>query len=252
MTKPQKTEFWKAYRYLRRHRRLMDYAGYRRRGLPIGSGVTEAACKTVFTQRFKRSGMRWSHEAGQVILTARGVPERNLGRGIQNRLAFAGVAGAEQRCLGNRQPGESSGHKAGFRSSCCISDDARATTPRGPRFQGCRHRQCRGFPQKVGRNKDSLVGPWAKRTFRAGWPDDRDCVGHALCRLAVVRVCPSSWWWRVWAWSKRTFRIFVRRNAASIPGFRLGGYEPARPNRLRAERPADVEPSNNSLADEVR
>jgi hypothetical protein len=71
MTKPQKTEFWKAYRYLRRHRRLMDYAGYRRRGLPIGSGVTEAACKTVFTQRFKRSGMRWSHEAGQVILDLR-------------------------------------------------------------------------------------------------------------------------------------------------------------------------------------
>ena len=49
----------------------MDYAGYRRRGLPIGSGVTEAACKTVFTQRFKRSGMRWSHEAGQVILDLR-------------------------------------------------------------------------------------------------------------------------------------------------------------------------------------
>src|SRR5439155_20272374 len=43
MTKAQRTEFWKAYRYLRRHRRLMDYQGYRRRGLPIGSGVTEAA-----------------------------------------------------------------------------------------------------------------------------------------------------------------------------------------------------------------
>jgi hypothetical protein len=71
MTKPQKAEFWKAYRYLRRHRRLMDYAGYRRRGLPIGSGVTEAACKTVFTQRFKRSGMRWGHESGQVILDLR-------------------------------------------------------------------------------------------------------------------------------------------------------------------------------------
>ena len=26
---------------------------------PIGSGVTEAACKTIFTQRFKRSGMKW-------------------------------------------------------------------------------------------------------------------------------------------------------------------------------------------------
>jgi hypothetical protein len=71
MTQPQKTEFWKAYRYLRRHRRWMDYQGHRRRGLPIGSGVTEAACKTVFTQRFKRSGMRWRHATGQVILDLR-------------------------------------------------------------------------------------------------------------------------------------------------------------------------------------
>ena len=46
---------------IRQKRRLMDYVGYRRRGLPIGSGVTQAACKTVFTQRFKRSGMRWNH-----------------------------------------------------------------------------------------------------------------------------------------------------------------------------------------------
>src|SRR5205085_2802634 len=71
MTKAQRAAFWKAYRYLRRHRRWMDYAGYRRCGLPIGSGVTEAACKTVFTQRFKRSGMRWGHESGQVILDLR-------------------------------------------------------------------------------------------------------------------------------------------------------------------------------------
>jgi hypothetical protein len=71
MSKAQKAEFWKGYRYVRRHRRLMDYHGYRRRGLPIGSGVTEAACKTVFTQRFKRSGMRWQHESGQVILDLR-------------------------------------------------------------------------------------------------------------------------------------------------------------------------------------
>jgi hypothetical protein len=37
----------------------------------VGSGVTEAACKTVFTQRFKRSGMRWQRESGQVILDLR-------------------------------------------------------------------------------------------------------------------------------------------------------------------------------------
>lgn len=71
MSKAQKAEFWKGYRYLRRHRRWMDYRGHRRRGLPIGSGVTEAACKTVFTQRFKRSGMRWHRDTGQVILDLR-------------------------------------------------------------------------------------------------------------------------------------------------------------------------------------
>jgi hypothetical protein len=71
MTKAQTSAFWKAYGYLRSHRRWMDYQGHRRRGLPIGSGVTEAACKTVFTQRFKRSGMRWKPESGQVILDLR-------------------------------------------------------------------------------------------------------------------------------------------------------------------------------------
>jgi hypothetical protein len=63
--------FWQAYRYLRRHRRWMDYARYRRLGLPIGSGVTEAACKTVFTQRLKRAGMRWQKDTGQVIVDLR-------------------------------------------------------------------------------------------------------------------------------------------------------------------------------------
>ena len=49
----------------------MDYGRYRRQGLSIGSGATEAACKTVFTQRFKRSGMRWHKESGQVIVDLR-------------------------------------------------------------------------------------------------------------------------------------------------------------------------------------
>jgi hypothetical protein len=71
MNQAQQAEFWKAYRYLRKHQRWMDYAGARRRGLPIGSGVTEAACKTVFTQRFKRSGMRWGRESGQVLVDLR-------------------------------------------------------------------------------------------------------------------------------------------------------------------------------------
>ena len=59
------------YNYLRKHSRWMDYAGRRRLRMPIGSGVTEAACKTVFTQRFKCSGMKWGIESGAVILALR-------------------------------------------------------------------------------------------------------------------------------------------------------------------------------------
>jgi hypothetical protein len=61
----------KAYGYLRDHIRHLDYVEYRRVHLPIGSGVTEAACKTVFSQRLKRSGMAWSEEGGQRIVDLR-------------------------------------------------------------------------------------------------------------------------------------------------------------------------------------
>jgi hypothetical protein len=71
LSKAAEEEFWKAYDYLRNHSRWMAYAHYRRQGLPIGSGVTEAACKTVFSQRLKRSGMRWHKESGQVIVDLR-------------------------------------------------------------------------------------------------------------------------------------------------------------------------------------
>lgn len=51
--------------------RMMTYAQFRRRGLPIGSGPVEAACKTLIKQRFCRSGMRWTCEGGQAILDPR-------------------------------------------------------------------------------------------------------------------------------------------------------------------------------------
>jgi hypothetical protein len=64
-------EYGKAYRYLQKRRRHLRYAEYRRLKLPIGSGVTEAACKTVFTQRLKLSGMRWQKSGAQTILGLR-------------------------------------------------------------------------------------------------------------------------------------------------------------------------------------
>jgi hypothetical protein len=60
-----------AYGYLQKRQGMMDYWTYRRHGLAIGSGITEAACKTLFTQRFKQSGMKWSLEGGQVVVNLR-------------------------------------------------------------------------------------------------------------------------------------------------------------------------------------
>ncbi|MFC1757612.1 transposase [Planctomycetota bacterium] len=64
-------EYSKAYEYLRKRTRCMQYHDYRRQHLPIGSSVTEAACKTIFGQRLKLSGMRWKKPGGQAILDLR-------------------------------------------------------------------------------------------------------------------------------------------------------------------------------------
>lgn len=58
--------------YFRKRRRHMRYAEMKAQGLPIGTGVTEAACKTLVAQRLKHSGMRWGQEGGQAILNLRG------------------------------------------------------------------------------------------------------------------------------------------------------------------------------------
>lgn len=49
----------------------MSYGVYRAMGLPIGSGVTEAACKTIAKQRLCGSGMRWTLRGVGEILSLR-------------------------------------------------------------------------------------------------------------------------------------------------------------------------------------
>ena len=61
----------KETKYFRRNRARMRYWEYQKEGYPIGSGVVEAACKTLVTQRMKNSGMRWRQPGGQAILTLR-------------------------------------------------------------------------------------------------------------------------------------------------------------------------------------
>ena len=58
-------------RYFRNHLHQMHYKRYGDMGMPIGSGVTEAACKTLVKQRLCQSGMRWKEKGAQVILSLR-------------------------------------------------------------------------------------------------------------------------------------------------------------------------------------
>jgi hypothetical protein len=57
--------------YFENHLSKMDYARFRKDCLPIGSGVTEAACKTMVKQRLCGSGMKWTHSGAATVLRLR-------------------------------------------------------------------------------------------------------------------------------------------------------------------------------------
>ncbi len=57
--------------YFQRNRSRMLYQTYRQAGYFIGSGVVEAACKTLVGQRLKNSGMLWSRKGASELLAVR-------------------------------------------------------------------------------------------------------------------------------------------------------------------------------------
>ena len=71
LTKTIKENLQAALTYFINHRHMMDYAAHIEKNLPIGSGVTEAACKTLVKQRLCGSGMRWKDKGAKVILSLR-------------------------------------------------------------------------------------------------------------------------------------------------------------------------------------
>jgi len=60
-----------AISYLTNNHDKMNYHEHVKRKLPIGSGVTEAACKTLIKQRFCQSGMRWKGKGMKIVLSLR-------------------------------------------------------------------------------------------------------------------------------------------------------------------------------------
>jgi hypothetical protein len=67
----------------------MRYHALKEVGIAIGSGVVDAANKTLVAQRSKRSGMRWWIVGGQAVLTFRALLK--FGRFESARQAMIGV-----------------------------------------------------------------------------------------------------------------------------------------------------------------
>ena len=57
--------------YLRKNKQRMRYAHFRSQGFFIGSGVVEAGCKTIIGLRLKQSGMEWSVNGANAIISLR-------------------------------------------------------------------------------------------------------------------------------------------------------------------------------------
>lgn len=67
----QHEQLQSAITYFANHHHQMDYAAALANHWPLGSGVTEAACKTLVKQRLCRSGMRWKEKGAAVVLSLR-------------------------------------------------------------------------------------------------------------------------------------------------------------------------------------
>lgn len=78
--------------YLENHRHQMQYAQYREMNLPIGSGVTEAACKILIKQRLCNASMRWKSKGAAVVISLRALLlSGNRWDQFWDKIGFSGV-----------------------------------------------------------------------------------------------------------------------------------------------------------------
>lgn len=73
--------------YFKNNKKRCEYLSVYEKKLPIGSGIVEATCKTLVSQRLKRSGMCWNEKGGQAILTFRALLQSNLFNAGWNELS---------------------------------------------------------------------------------------------------------------------------------------------------------------------
>jgi hypothetical protein len=68
LSKIQRKPVDKAANYLLNHKKYMKYNEYLSNGFPIASGVIEATCKNLISDRFEKTGARWSLEGAEALL----------------------------------------------------------------------------------------------------------------------------------------------------------------------------------------
>lgn len=87
----QRCKLAAAIRYFRNNDDRMDYAAAKAAGFPIGSGQTEAACKTIIKARLSGGGMRWHRKSMQQALMLRALHRSsNFWRQFWDRVAREG------------------------------------------------------------------------------------------------------------------------------------------------------------------
>ena len=71
MNVDKKEKLESAITYFSNHLLIMNYSDYIKKNYPIGSGVTEAACKVIVKQRLCNSGMKWKQQGAESVLCLR-------------------------------------------------------------------------------------------------------------------------------------------------------------------------------------
>ena len=82
----------KAICYFTHQKSRMNYYALVNQALPIGSGVTEAACKMIVKQRLCQSGMKWSENGASIILSLRTLERSNRWEQFWGKISQYGVA----------------------------------------------------------------------------------------------------------------------------------------------------------------
>jgi len=84
LSESRKKELRTQITFFKKNKHLMKYPVFIARNLPIGSGPIEAAAKTIVKQRMCRSGMRWTRDKGQYVLTIRAFVQSGLWDSVWN------------------------------------------------------------------------------------------------------------------------------------------------------------------------